>query len=303
MHNWLDQAIPKLAALRNWSYAASTEVATEPTALSALALLSHAEITSAQAPLGWLVRQQAADGSLGVTAKENTPCWPTSLAALAWCKADQTSEKHRYFDSQRRACEWLLSLSGTTPPRASHVGHDTTIPGWPWVAGTHSWLEPTAFSLLALEACGYMDHARVHAARKLIVDRLLPHGGANYGNTVVLGQDLLPHIQPSGIALCAIPPDTADPRVQRTIDYLLKVLPSCKAPHSLCFGLLGLAAHGVWPKKAESWLARGYAQLIQKGECTYTLALLCVAALGPSHPLQIDSQLAEISPSYESMQV
>ena len=41
-----------------------------------------------------------------------------------------------------------LERAGHTAPRASNpcAAHDTSIAGWPWVAETHSWLEPTALT-------------------------------------------------------------------------------------------------------------------------------------------------------------
>ena len=296
MYSWLTTAVKQLVNCPQWTYAASPQIATEPTALSALALLAHGKTIAAQNPLDWLVQQQASDGSLGVTEQERTPCWPTSLAVLAWKNADHVAGEHRYATCCQQACNWLLSITGTTPERASHVGHDTTIEGWPWVEGTHSWLEPTVFSLLALEACGQEEHPRSHAARSLIIDRLLPHGGANYGNTVVLGQELLPHIQPSGIALCAIPAEASDPRVGRTIEYLQRVLPSCTATHSLSFGLMGLAAHNIWPDQAESWLARCYARSVRESDNAYELALLCLVGLGLKHPLKILHPINDAQP-------
>src|SRR5262249_4343392 len=120
-----------------------------------------------------------------------------------------------------RALGWLLSTAGETSEPPPYTGHDTTIPGWPWVAGTHSWVEPTALGRLGLRATGHASDARAGDAVRLLNDRLLASGGCNYGNTVVLGQTLLPHVQPTGATLLALAgePDPTG-RVGAAIAYL-----------------------------------------------------------------------------------
>ena len=67
-----------------------------------------------------------------------------------------------------------------------------------------AWLEPTAMALLALKHTGHDAHVRAREAVDLLHDRLLPNGGSNYGNTFVFGQELRPHVQPTGLALLAL---------------------------------------------------------------------------------------------------
>ena len=92
------------------------------------------------------------------------------------------------------------------PPGAPErtVGHDTTLIGWPWVADTHSWLEPTAMTILALCRDGRADHPRVRAGLRLIRDRAIAAGGWNYGNNIAFGRDLRPQPAPTGLALLAL---------------------------------------------------------------------------------------------------
>lgn len=285
MHSWVKKAVGQLAESQTWTYAAAKVVATEPTALSALALLTHGEVPAAQKSLDWLVRNQGADGSLGVTAEQSTPCWPTSLAIVAWDKADQLQGTQRYRTCCQRATEWLLTVKSSTPPRAPYVGHDTTILGWPWVDGTHAWVEPTAFALLALRSQGLEQNPRAVLAHRLLIDRLLPHGGCNCGNTVVLGHELLPHVQPTGIAMLAIDHDSTDPRVGLSLNYLQQALPSSNTPSSLGYGLLGLSAHLGKPQQADAWLAKCYADTVRRGASAHALALLALAGYEGDHPI------------------
>ena len=276
---WLKDTLDRLAAAKAWGYHRDQPSATEPTAFAALALLVHGHIDEAHRPLAWLVERQLPDGSLGVSAEQDSPGWPTSLAILAWCKADQLAGKSHYRTHIDRAIAWTLGMSGKPLDRVDDMGHDTTLIGWPWVDGTHSWLEPTAFAVLALKAAGYHDHLRTREAVQLIINRLLPEGGCNYGNTAVLGQLLRPHVQPSGMALVAIC-DEHDPsgRVARTIEYLQTTLLETTTSISLSFALLGLGAAKALPKSADARLESVARQTLKREASPYQLALLALAA-------------------------
>src|SRR2546428_787916 len=82
-------------------------------------------------------------------------------------------------------------------------------------------LAATAMHVLALKAAGHRDHPRTREAVRLLIDRLLPGGGCNYGNTIVLGQELRPQLQPTGLAMLALAGETdPDGRVAMSLAYL-----------------------------------------------------------------------------------
>ena len=120
-----------------------------------------------------LARDQLSDGRVPISASHVEAFWPTPLAILAW----QGSSRHR--DAQARAVQFLLATTGRHSEKqvSSVLGHDTSLRGWPWIADTHSWVEPTAIAMMALQASGYGDHPRVQEAGDMIVDRQLPNGG------------------------------------------------------------------------------------------------------------------------------
>jgi hypothetical protein len=173
---------------------------------------------------------------------------------LAWCAVERRGEPG-FKSNIERAATWALSARGKTTSRSPHIGHNTELVGWSWAAETHSWLEPTCLFVMGLRAAGYRDHARVREGIRLIVDRLLPLGGANYGNTVVLGQPLIPHIQPTGLAMLALAGEpVVDPRIHMSLHYLESSIgPGTSAP-SLATACLGLVAHGKRLGEADSWL-------------------------------------------------
>lgn len=279
--DWLGNALDRLADQSVWGYRIGGQEATEPTAWTALALSAHGLPREAQAACRRLAALQAADGSLGIAPSQNEPCWPTGLAVLAWCAAslDSADPVNEYRENVTRAVGYILALRGETLPPSESFGHDTSLAGWPWVAGTHSWVEPTAISVLALKVAGQGGHERAREGVRLLADRLLPSGGCNYGNTVVLGQRLRPHLHPSGLALMALAGES-DPagRAARTLDYVEAALSPTTAA-SLASGLMGLAAHARWPARAAAWLesAAGRPGVM---ESPYRLALLAAAALG-----------------------
>ena len=114
----------------------------------------------------------------------------------------------------------------------------------------------------------------------MIVDRLLPAGGCNYGNSIVLDQVLLPHIQPTGLAVMALAgEDVDDPRIELSLHYLERELCRETTTASLCYGLLGLAAHRrTLPADNNSWLRKAYHRASRHEAGAYKLALLALAA-------------------------
>lgn len=286
---WTDALLDDLSTRGVWGYA-QDDAATEPAALVALAATAHQQAELASAAANWLEGLQAADGSLGIGPTQPEPCWPTSLAVCAWAACARAARSPAaHHEAVARGVAWLLEARGETAPRNEQVAHDATLVGWPWVLGTHSWVEPTALAVLALRATGQGHHPRTLEAVRLLVDRLLPDGGCNYGNTYVLGQVLRPHVQPSGIALVALAGlDVDDSRVGRTIDYLTRSLSGDLSPVSLAWGVIGLAAHGRRPREADRWLelaaSRRPAERPSNGSprpgawAPYTLALLALAA-------------------------
>ncbi|MHC4187523.1 MAG: prenyltransferase/squalene oxidase repeat-containing protein, partial [Planctomycetota bacterium] len=168
--------------------------------------------------------------------------WPTPLAILAWLNESQ-------FDQTRnKAINFLLSTSGIQSSTPSFVEHNGTLKGWSWNEQTHSWVIPTAITIIALRSCGYDEHERVQEGIKLLLDRQLPSGGWNYGNTIVFEQELKPIPECTGHALNALAGYTENSNVTKSIEYLKSQVPSLKSPLSLSWAILGLGAWGQAPE-------------------------------------------------------
>ena len=174
-------------------------------------------------------------------------------------------------------------MSSTLPPAANAVLVSLLV--WPWVDGTHSWIEPTAMHVLALKAAGQSVHSRTREGVAMLLDRQLPSGGCNYGNTFVLGQKLRPHIQPTGLAVLALTgePEAAS-RLARSINFLERSVSRETPTASLCWALMALTAHDRRPDGSEQWLEAAWRRIRNSGIGTYQAALLALAAMNRHLP-------------------
>lgn len=291
---WIGDAAGSLLRLRGgadgWGYRPGDAPFVEPTALAALALRCVAGEAAprgcAEAATGaarWVARIQRPDGSVGLSGDLEAPKWPTAHAILLWSNVEG-------FESQRtRAAGWLERFRGKTFRRLpdSPLGHDTSIVGWPWVEGTHPWVEPTAMAIIALARVGLVRSARVAEGARLLSDRALPSGGWNYGNSVLFRTVLRPQPGPTGLALLALASLRARGHaVGPALDYLESVLPGIRSAQSLCWGILGLSAWGRRPPGAAGWLRDGYDELLADGIVdAFGLAHLVLA--GCDHALDV----------------
>jgi hypothetical protein len=200
--------------------------------------------------------------------------WPTAIAILAW-QDSPPSEAAR-----QRAVHFLLEATGVHFPRISDktAAHDTSLKGWPWVGGTHSWIEPTALAVIALKAMGHGQHDRVREAIRMMLDRQLPHGGWNYGNTLVFGRELHPMPESTGAALAGLAGQVERGTVTRSLSYLQGEMDRLRTPISLGWGLLGLAAWDLWPSNGTTLVERCLGNQSRYGE--YDTSALCLLLLG-----------------------
>ena len=294
---WISDALDRLAKMP-CGYHAGDPSAAEPIALAALALLGAGRIDEARNHLRWLATAgQKPDGSVAPYETLQWPGWPTPLAIVAAVFASQSADNKILPDIDlARAKTWLLGAKGKTLEKTPEFGHDGMLVGWPWVLGTHSWQEPTAWSVLALKALGLFDHPRTREGVRLLIDRLLPEGGCNYGNTYVLGQKLRAQVEPTGLAMLALAGEPSDDlRIPYSLQFLTTNLSASTTPISLSYGLLGLAAHHQPPAESTIWLESAYHQTINREPAALPIALLVLAAQGDDCPLMKieNSQLHE----------
>ena len=218
--------------------------------------------------------EQSEDGRISSSKNHPNSYWPTPLAILAW----QDSPTCRI--AQERAIQFLLGSAGDHPTRKATDpwAHDTALKGWPWVEGTHSWVEPTALSLMALRVAGYGGHARASEAVSMILDRQLPHGGWNSGNTLIFGRELHPNPEGTGSALCALVGEVDRQKIIKSLNYLNDEVERLRTPISLGWTLLALAAWDAFPSHGGLLVERCLANRSRYGD--YDTSALCLLLLG-----------------------
>jgi len=92
------------------------------------------------------------------------------------------------------------------------VPFDAAFHGWAWTESTFGWVDPTARAVLALRLLRPGAKA-IEDGVGMLRDRETVGGGWNYGNRVVLGEDLEPYAQTTAAALVAL--QRADPALEQ----------------------------------------------------------------------------------------
>lgn len=280
--NYLEQTILKRKAdnggfLSSIAHKQPCPVATSWAILACLACGNKTEaIKIARMYLSTLQRE---DGRICLDENYTAAFWPTALAILAWQGA--TDYKNQY----NQAIQFLLKTTGIHYKKKadSPLGHDTSIQGWPWIEKTHSWIEPTALSILALKIAGYKEHARVKEGIRMIMDRQLDRGGWNYGNITIFGKELFPIPDSTAIAISALVGSVSRADIDKSIYYLKSQIDKIKAPFSLGWGILGLSAWNERPANIEEKITESLALQKKYGAFqTPLLSLLLIACKAPN---------------------
>jgi hypothetical protein len=287
---WKEEAREKVLKMfyrwQGWGYRPSGSPGVEPTVLASLALLAANQgktCTEILSAADWLATQQQPHGSISLSEDNKDATWPTAYAILLWAALDS----HKA--AQQKAVQWLLALPSQTFEHSPQDPNrnDTTLIGWPWTVGCYAWIEPTAWAILALRRKGLTEHKRVIQGIQLIVDRALPSGGWNYGNSIVFDTELLPQPAPTGLALLAFSGlKPKDSMVEKSLRILRDMLPKIRSPQSLCWGSLGVQ---VWDGKAperDRWFAEAYEHLQENSQnLVIDLAYLLFGASACALPL------------------
>jgi len=216
----IEAVTKELLAARNsdggWGTFAERPTNTEATAFALMGLAAGGQSPVAdEQGLSKLLAMQNTSGAWPML--EATPDNPaaTALALIALSGFADTSVPIE------RGAAWLVAQTGDRGSRGRRllqrwlpelmpVESRLDLQGWPWVAGTWSWVEPTAYAVFALKRAAHIGHsspeaaARIKEGERLLYDRMCYGGGWNYGNKKVLGQELLPYPDETALALLAL---------------------------------------------------------------------------------------------------
>ena len=117
----------------------------------------------------------------------------------------------------------LTAVRGAALEPDHTIRQDNSLRAWSWTPGTFSWVEPTAYCLLALKKQPDRSPdvaARIAEADRLLIDRACRPAGWNYGNGAVLDQDLRPYVPTTALALLALQDRRREPVVAAGLDWL-----------------------------------------------------------------------------------
>jgi hypothetical protein len=211
----------------------------ETSILTLLALSSSgAEGPEAKRLLAWISELQNPDGSVGLgPAHRDQGIWLTAPAAVAFLRFGLK-------EARDRALGFVSSIVSKTLPNDPSVRQDNTIVGWPWVRDTFGWVEPTAWSVIALTVGGLAGHPRAVEGRRFLLDRQIPSGGWNYGNPGLNDRELLPFWDTTGLALVALRGPANSARVRPSLDLLEKCQEKVESLCGLSWAALGLESGG-----------------------------------------------------------
>src|SRR5262249_47649579 len=246
-------------------------------ALLAFANSSESAQTTVARGLRFLRSQQLPDGSWPAASGFSSGGWVTSLAALTLAqfpaceKPVHAALEWLCDDYPRDSSRWQKFLKSFSSAK-QHVSHNDELRGWGWTPRTSSWVEPTAFALLAFTAAraetieagpgspserGKLSElARQISERRalaigLLYDRMCAGGGWNCGNPRVYGVDGESLILPTCWALLALRTAPEHPRRALSLAWLQKSFPAITTPGSLAIAQITLDHYG-FPVPASS---------------------------------------------------
>jgi hypothetical protein len=244
----LQRARAYLTAQQNadggWGYVAGGLSFAEPTCYSLLALATPATPSPDQfetRALKWFETHRNHAGAVTFEGDRNYPDnWGTILACFTLHHLKIGQELHKPYQ------RYLLASRGNriSPQAAAPLKLNGELQAWSWAVGTASWVEPTAYALLALKAQGLRDHERVKTGEAFLLDRACYEGGWNYGNKEVLNVRLEPMPTNTCFALLALQDfKRSHAVIEKSLAYLERELAERQSTLTLALGALCLDAY------------------------------------------------------------
>jgi hypothetical protein len=142
----------------------------------------------------------------------------------------------------------LLQHKGLAMDDHPAIKQDSSLQGWTWSDGAFSWVEPTAWCMLAVKKLAPnapAAEARLREAERLMRDRACHGGGWNYGNKEVYGQSLLPHVPPTAAGVLAFQDRRDDHLVKDAVVVLTRQAPLEGSASAIALTWIALSAVGA----------------------------------------------------------
>jgi hypothetical protein len=238
-----------------WGAVPTRHSNTEATALTLLALTSWPEAKAAHIERGlrWLIELQNSDGGWPIHQGLTHGSWATALATLSLAAFDDHRPRAvkgaRWLLSHRgRALGWLASLAYRLVPEKMAVQLDPDLRAWSWTPDGFSWVEPTAYALIALKRLnpdvGRSAGEHIREAERLLYDRMCSGGGWNHGNSNAYGVGIPPYPETTALALIALQDREAEPANRASLRRLVTMLGEIESGLSLSWAIVCLSVRG-----------------------------------------------------------
>lgn len=290
-----------LAPMRNpdggWGTTLDRPSSTEPTALALLAFATDPGSGDfVDGARKWLLANQMDSGAWPVLPGLEEASWASAMALMAIQGRPDADAPFR------RGVEWMGESRGAGVPwrvrlrewlrGKEPVELDPTLTGWSWAPHTFSWVEPTAWAILALRNAhpGGMPRAvsrRIDEGERMILDRTCPGGGWNYGNKVVLGVDLEPYPDTTAVALLGLQGRREAPEVRTGFTALDRMLDSNHSGLTLSLSALCYRAWDRDPAPLRALIAEGFSRTRFLDEVR-SIALAVLATASGRVPMVLD---------------
>ncbi len=232
----------------------------EATAWSSIALMSSHPDLAAKG-ITFILNNQNADGGWSTTPGIGQSDWNSALAVLALRFAkffqpqliDEKSlnkalkEGFHYLIISRMDLMIpvlrLLLLMGAKGKEGLQFGR-----GWPWCKGCYSWVEPTAYSLMALKfphsiEDDHLTKMAIAHADKFLLEHACKGGGWNHGAFYCLGEYTPPYILTTAETLVSLIDLPKNEKITEALHYLENVHYQAPSAWSLAWNILALDAY------------------------------------------------------------
>jgi len=254
-----------------WGAVPGKRSQTEATALALLGLGSvkdRALSVHMEKGLQWLTNQQKADGSWPVSAQVTESSWSTTFAILTLTvlgvQAPRVLRGAQWVLEQKaQTLGWRESVRYRWAPETMVTLLNPDLQGWSWVPSSFSWVEPTAYALIALKKLRPLlddsrTRGRIRQGDLLLYDRMCEDGGWNYGNKLVLGEKLPPYPDITAVALIALQDQQAEAANQQSLQVLVNLLGQTHSGLTLSWAIICAALYGLEASKWRGLLATAY---------------------------------------------
>jgi hypothetical protein len=222
-----------------WGYFAGKSSRLEPTCWALLALGAEGD---ARQQTARVLGQWPISGNVLLERAGGPPNYAFHALALLTLRTFRVA----HAAGDRALLDGLTTVKGIQLEQSPHFRQDNSLQAWSWVPDTFSWVEPTAWSILALKKCDRSAAAeqRIADGERLLADRACSEGGWNFGNSKVYESDLPAYVPTTAIALLALQDRAGMAAIDRSLQFLEREARVESSSMALALATLALAAWG-----------------------------------------------------------